>query len=311
MEENAKKSTLKHIIRPLIFVAILLFCIMGLSVIFKTFLNSKSIRINGYQYEAENSLDILAIGNSNIYSSFIPALMYEEFGYTSYNSGQSEQNLEESYQILKNALKTQHPSVVFLEAEHLFVHKNTFLQEASRDLYAIVNHDSWKAFGKVFTEKGRKKLTETKGYVHSSAVSAYYGGDSYMAKNNKKHTHIKPKYEKCLNNIIDLCKNQNIQLILVKTPSVYTWSTSRSIYVQNFAQKHNLQFIDFNLNYDETGIDLTEDTRDRGDHLNVYGAMKFTRYLGNFIQSNCSITRKGGEDTADWQKCVNKFHNSI
>lgn len=311
MEENSKKSKLKYLIKPVAFVTILLFCITGLSILFRTFLDAKSIRINGYQYEEENSLDLIAIGNSNIYSSFIPALMYDEFGYTSYNCGQSEQNLEESYKILKNMFKTQSPSVVFLETENMFVHKNDFLQSLSRDFYSIMNHDNWKAFGKVFTEKGRERLTLSKGYLHSSAVSAYYDEDNYMAKNNKKRVTMKPKYEKRLLDIVDLCKNHRAELILMKVPSVYTWSQKRSDFVENFAKKHDLKFIDFNTNYEESGLDLTTDTRDRGDHLNVFGAIKVTRFLGNYINTNCAITRKGCKDKQNWQKCVKQFRDSI
>lgn len=308
MEENVKKFDIKYILRPVIFVAVLLFCVSMLSVLFHTVLDSKSIRINGYEYEVEDSLDIVAVGNSNLYSSFVPAIMYKEYGYTSYNCGQSEQNLQESYDILKRVFKKQHPSIVILETEHFFVHKNAVLQSMSNDFYSVMNHDNWKDFDKVFTKNGRKKLTLSKGYIRSEAVSAYMDGDAYMTKNNKMKIVMKKKYEKYLNKIVELCKKNGAELLLVKTPSVYTWSINRSRYVSEFADRNNLKFIDFNTNYAESGIDLKFDTRDRGNHLNNNGASKVTRFVGDFIDSNFTITRKNREDKNHWQKCVNNYY---
>ena len=63
----------------------------------------------------DNTLDILFIGSSHSYCTFAPALIDEALGTESFQFGMPLQYPDSSYFMLKEALKTQSPSVVVME----------------------------------------------------------------------------------------------------------------------------------------------------------------------------------------------------
>jgi hypothetical protein len=48
-------------------------------------------------------------------------------------------------------------------------------------------------------------------------------------------------------------------------------------------------YIDFNVLKDEIGIDWSQDTGDAGDHINIYGCEKTTRYLIDYLNENYDL----------------------
>ena len=60
---------------------------------------------------------------------------------------------------------------------------------------------------------------------------------------------------------------------------------------------------------DDIGIDWSKDTRDKGDHLNYYGAIKVTDWLGEYIEkSNLCPNHKGDENYNQWDKTLKSFY---
>ena len=59
--------------------------------------------------------------------------------------------------------------------------------------------------------------------------------------------------------------------------------------IKEYAQKHNLPYINFYELLDETGIDYETDTYDGGLHMNLDGARKLSKYLGNVLVSEYGI----------------------
>ena len=73
-----------------------------------------------FNKEAEQSLDLVFLGDSESYSAFNPLQMYSEQGYTSYVCGTSLQRLCDTYVLLQESFKTQSPKVVVLETNCFF-----------------------------------------------------------------------------------------------------------------------------------------------------------------------------------------------
>ncbi len=64
----------------------------------------------------EDSLDILVLGSSHAYVDINPAVLWSEYGIAAYDLCGSNQPMWNTYYYLKEALKTQTPKVVVLEA---------------------------------------------------------------------------------------------------------------------------------------------------------------------------------------------------
>lgn len=56
----------------------------------------------GIFQESDNSIDVLSIGDSNVYSSIFPLVWWEQQGFTGYTWGQPSQRIPETYEYLKN-----------------------------------------------------------------------------------------------------------------------------------------------------------------------------------------------------------------
>ena len=77
-----------------------------------------------------------------------------------------------------------------------------------------------------------------------------------------------------LEKMTKLCKDNGIDLILIKSPSVYPyWYPEWDQQMVDFAKENDLTYINFlNIAEDEIGIDYSKDTFDGGLHLNLSGA---------------------------------------
>ena len=98
-------------------------------------------------------------------------------------------------------------------------------------------------------------------------------------------------------------------MLLIEIPSAESWSKDLSNKTEDFAKEHNLEFIDMNLNASEFGFDWKTDTSDGGDHLNVYGAEKVSKYLGKIIKDKYNITdHRNEKEYEEWYKDSEKYH---
>ena len=60
--------------------------------------------------------------------------------------------------------------------------------------------------------------------------------------------------------------------------------------IERFAKEIGVDYIDMNTMPSEVPIDWEHDTRDMGDHLNIYGAEKATAYLGSYLEDTGLLT---------------------
>jgi hypothetical protein len=96
-----------------------------------------------------------------------------------------------------------------------------------------------------------------------------------------------------LNRMTALCKKNGIQLVLIKSPSVYPyWYPEWDQQMIDYAKKNDLVYLNFLNSIDDMGIDFTKDTCDAGLHLNLPGAEKFSDYLGNILSKNFKLEDK-------------------
>ena len=59
-------------------------------------------------------------------------------------------------------------------------------------------------------------------------------------------------------------------------------------------------------------IDWENDTFDGGDHLNLFGARKMTKYLGDYLASECDLTDHRGDPAyRSWQELWTSYEQEV
>ena len=108
-----------------------------------------------------------------------------------------------------------------------------------------------------------------------------------------------------LDKITQLCKDNDIQLILIKAPSLYPyWYDEWEQQMEDYAQQNDLMYINFLELIEETGLDFSTDTYDGGLHLNLSGAEKITRYFGQILREEAGLSDRRDEQdlVLRWQE---------
>ncbi len=100
-------------------------------------------------------------------------------------------------------------------------------------------------------------------------------------------------------------------MVLIKAPSLYPyWYDEWEVQMEQYAEKHNLQYINFLKLVDEIGIDFSEDTYDAGLHLNVTGAEKLSDYFGKILSETYKLEDKRSDEELRkiWQEKVDFYY---
>lgn len=306
---------MKNLIKSVVFCIIFLI-LLGLSIYFLmpwTNINRyKLSNILDYEIleEQDNTIDVLFVGDSLVYSSVSPMEIWNEFGFTSFDCSTPAQLTETSYDYIKIAVERQKPKVIFLEANVLF--RNPAKRTKERkikdifDRYSLLDkyHDNWKdylSYGKT--------INATKGYYYISKVSKAKE-NGYMKNKNKIETipNINIEY---FNKIIDICNENDITLILFGVPSIKSWSFAKDKRINELSLEYNIPFINFNID-NILNIDWENETKDEGSHLNYQGAKKVSKYLGNYLlENNLVDNHKEDSKYNDWSIAYQKYERLI
>ncbi|MEG2543702.1 MAG: hypothetical protein RR986_03265 [Longicatena sp.] len=89
------------------------------------------------QNESPNSIDVLAIGDSNIYRSFSPLIYWKEKKVTSYALSSPSQAAWLSYYQLLDAVTYQNPKVLLLEVNQLFTNPKGKKERMSKSINSL------------------------------------------------------------------------------------------------------------------------------------------------------------------------------
>lgn len=294
----------------------------------KYFYNNTWPTTSTYQgfYEMEkNTVDVIFLGSSHAASSFSPQVLYNRYGITSYNLGCEQQNLVVSYYWLKEALRYQKPKAVVLDGYILFPYNReeplnsaesctrkaldymrmspvkeeavdticTIDSKQSRLSYYFPNirfHSRWTGLNEDdFTYGEMSEHYELKGFT---AIPSYSNNESYKpfeAGDSQEEEPMVSLMEEYLDKIVSLCQEENIALILVKTPST-PQTVQRYNTLTRYAEEHQLLFIDFNEKgtFRRLHYDFAKDNCDNG-HGSIWGATKITSYLGGVLQGELGL----------------------
>ena len=246
--------------------------------------------------EPDNSIDVLSIGDSNVYSSIFPLVWWEQQGFTGYTWGQPSQRIPETYEYLKKIYKHQKPSIVLIDGNNLFRDKTDI-----DNLDSITKAKLATIFPVISFHKNLnpRRLKNIFGNQHSVMKGYYYRKASHKVHKKKHRMKFTRKcwqinklsastFSKC----IHYCKSQGSIPVLISVPNYNGWNYQKHNALQEIADKNGINFVDLNLELKEQ-INWKKDSVDGGDHLKIKGAKKTSAYLGEYLKKSMVFLTAG------------------
>ena len=304
----------------LIFVLIFIFFNRLLSPKYATSLVEGSM-ISQYYNESKDH-EVIFIGDCEVYANFSPMVMYEEEGIKAYVRGSSQQLVWQSYSILEETLKYETPKVVVFnvnalrysepvseEYNRLTIDYMKWSKQKMDIIKSSMTEDEniWYYIFPILRYHSRyDKLTEEDfEYLFKRKDNTFNG---FLVNKNIKPAGDLPVQRKLasyqfedicydyLDKITKLCKDNGIQLVLIKAPSLYPyWYDEYDEQMQKYAEENDVDYYNLKNYVDEIGIDYSVDTYDGGLHLNLTGATKLSEFFANILMENYDLTNYKGD----------------
>lgn len=286
-------KTIKRILASVSFILIL--CLV-FGVFTLVLLPKKNTKEAGFQNtsaysivnEPPNTIDVLILGTSQAYCSFMPMEIWKDTGITSYVCSTPSQPLYYTEEFLRTALQTQTPKLVVLETDAFFEKFNEVdvLEHKLGNVFPLITyHSRWKELTSndlKFNYDYSNRHTG-KGFVYDYRNVSLSQFDYMIPTDDFKNISDLSIYY--FEKIINLCYEKNVKLVLISAPSVFNWNYSKHNAVEVIAREYNLEYVDVNLVLEEVGLNWNTDWLDEGKHLNCYGAVKMTNWFEGYLQN--------------------------
>ena len=290
-------------------------------------------------YNEKNNHDVIIFGDCEAYTSFSPIVMYEEEGITSYVRGNSRQLIGQSYYLLLETLKYETPKIVVISVGSM-QYNSQIREEYNRLLiddmrwskekidminYSMTPGESILSYifpilryhNRITSLNSddikylfNKEIVSHNGFIINKEIKPYTSLPSKRVDVEK----ISDDNIKYLQKIVDLCKENNITLILSKSPTLYPhWYDEYDNTILEFASKNNIPYYNFINEIDEIGLDFSQDTYDGGTHLNITGATKFTSYFAKRLKTEYNlISHATDKDVADeYKNKIERYYEEV
>ena len=276
-------------------------------------------------YDDKTKHNLIVIGDSEMYENISPVTLWEKYGISTYIRGSAQQLIWQSYYVLEDTLRYETPEVVLMNVSSMAY------SEPQKETYNRMTLEGLR-WSKSKAEAIKASMTEEESFIeYVFPILRYHSRWSELSADDIKYIFhednvslngymmqlgVKPAGEipegrpladytfadidyEYLDRITGLCEEKGIELVLIKSPSLYPyWYEEWDEQMREYADAHGIEYINC-VNNQDTDIDFDTDTCDGGLHLNVWGAEKLADYLGGVLK-----TRTGISDLRDDKELV-------
>jgi len=287
--------------------------------------------------QEDNAIDVLTLGTSCAYSGVNTNVLFAEYGIAAYNLCSAEQPYWVSYHYLEEALKTQRPKVILLDAKAC-----TYQEEYSkrgrtilatygirdlgvrmRAIRACVGPEKFLDFALVFNElhsyyrevkpenfvyppDNGGRGPDWKGYIEMDETQHHETPNVIWSRTQKP---LHPRQEEYFLRIVELAKAYDIPVMLVGFPNP-DYENDHLYYNSLWALAEEHAVGGVNYNDPDARLRMRFDT-DFADwqHMNVKGSVTFSRRLGEDLRQRFDLPdRRGQAEYASWQRCAEAWY---
>lgn len=303
-----------------IFTFVLIFCLL-----FQGFIHVYSFKDNpgitgmkSFYMQENNSMDAIFVGTSVVFDGINTGVLWEKYGIAAFDLAGAAQPIWNSYFFIKESLKTQSPKVVVLDVlafritedymEHSRIIGNNFGFKMSLDYLrslkasAEEEHiDYLLRFPTYHTRYEELSEKDFQGYDKDYKGFQYLEGTSVESSRPEGFEtdeigEITEKNEMYLRKICELCREENVPLLLIKTPYQANLEETKIFNrAAQVASEYDVPFMDFNYYYDDIGLVFPTHFYDT-THLNGRGSEIFSDYFAGYLKENYEIPDHRGEN---------------
>ena len=305
-----------------------------------------SLRIEGFYQEERDSVDVVLIGASDIYTSFMPGRAYEQYGFTSYLMASESITSEGVITAVKEAVRTQHPGMIVVEANaflygdsrndaneaHIhkffdnlpmsfnkleYIQKSVPVDQKWEYIFPLIKyHSLWTEYPERLYMAASNLSLDVRGQNYlkgfRSTAKIFKGKkpslNSKLSEENGE-LELDSKLESQLLDLLGYCEKNNVSLMFVRAPHYVTEKTYKRVLRSNKMAKlvNSYGYSYYTLENDAVRIGI-DDKKDfyNEDHMNVYGALKFTDYLAEKILYREELKTRplSDEQRENWKEVV-------
>lgn len=324
---------MKKFISIITLIGMVVFIYIAQKIVMPKYLENKEGRLIEEYYKEKMGHDLIFVGDCEVYETFSPKILWEEYGINSYIRGSAAQYIGHSYYLLKEMLRRESPrAVVFnvLAVKYESPQKESYNRMTLDGMKLSLDKISAFYSGRLKKEQlieyifpilrfhSRWKELDRNDFSFAFEDLTVSHNGYLMNVNIKKLTTLpKPKplpdykinetARYYLDKMRELCSEKGVELILIKAPILYPhWYDEWDSEIKEYADKNGLRYINFLELQDETEIDYSKDTYDGGLHLNIYGAEKMSMFLGKILRDELGFVNRHGEKDLEkiWKKKI-------
>lgn len=321
------KNNLLKTLNIIIFIIIVCISIYGVKTLLE---QKQSGHMYSSYFTETQPIDVLIFGNSHVRNGLFPMEWWGDYGISSYNLAGNGSLLPVTYWNIVNALDYCTPKLIVVDvfdgnpgqkiggiwgqlhyqfdAYPLSYHKYQMMTDLVDDKFLTddngVNvynkrwellfdlgeyHTRWSDLKPEDFDSPAKINNDSRTWKGAEPLNGVVERDPVPTEDstNLQYDNVSFDY---LCRIIELCENNNIELLLINTG--YDCVAESKLFhdsVYEIAASHNLNYIDF------TSLDVIDYKTDlfnsgANTHLNFSGAEKLTKYVGSFINNHYELS---------------------
>lgn len=334
-ESASRVKRLPGVLRVLLFLAI--FAVLFFFANKILFLKSDSQYYLASANEEPGTVDMATIGSSHVYHALYSMQLFRDYGIASVNQGISGQKLDLTTVTAEEVIRRHHPKMLVMDVyqatrktrsttgtAHKMFDNMLDLPLKFRTVTRIYSPKHWEEYLLPFSlyhnrweeingDDFKPVDLLCKGSLEE-VTHAFRGKKSKLLSefrliDRTEKGEIAPDALAYLEQVRDLCRENNVELLLVVLPYIAP-EEDQLVFnrIEDWCGENRIGYVNYLYLMDEIGFDLETGMRDQG-HINYFGGRVMTDVLGKYLTENYDLPdRRGDPKYASWEDRIPAYN---
>lgn len=324
---------MKNAVKSVVFILLFLIMLQSVTYMLRTNGTIKEIFV-GFYAEPKDTIDVVMIGSSPVYPYYAAPQLWGEYGIAAYPLSSNVQRPKAAIYLVKEALKTQTPSLFIFElrqftaADDDMMHNMAYTRGVTDNLKYSLNrlelirvlvpkgedrytyyfdifkyHSNWRSIvlPDQYTAFAYERKHPLKGFAINDRV-VFYEEKDYSSLTTELA--IPPEQEETLYELMTYLQENDLQALFLISPMVLSEEMQMKFnYLERIITENGAICLNLNDYYEEIGLDFATDFYDGGSHTNASGSEKCTAFLGEYLAQHYDFADKREQEPyKDWDE---------